>query len=77
MMKLIMFLCFQIHLVHWNAKYSNYNEALRKPDGVAIMAIFLQVSSELSFFSNIFILPFCGKDATLKAVYNIKILHKR
>ncbi|XP_070605311.1 carbonic anhydrase 3-like [Erythrolamprus reginae] len=33
----------EIHLVHWNSFYSNYNDALRKTDGVAIIAILIQV----------------------------------
>ncbi|XP_058033408.1 carbonic anhydrase 3-like isoform X3 [Ahaetulla prasina] len=32
----------EIHLVHWNSFYSNYNDALRKTDGVAIIAILMQ-----------------------------------
>uniref|UniRef100_A0A8C8RLS4 Carbonic anhydrase n=1 Tax=Pelusios castaneus TaxID=367368 RepID=A0A8C8RLS4_9SAUR len=31
----------ELHLVHWNPKYSNYAEALRKYDGVTILGIFL------------------------------------
>uniref|UniRef100_A0A8C5SC42 Carbonic anhydrase n=1 Tax=Laticauda laticaudata TaxID=8630 RepID=A0A8C5SC42_LATLA len=33
----------EIHLVHWNSSYSNYADALRKTDGVAIIAILMQV----------------------------------
>ncbi|XP_044864233.1 carbonic anhydrase 3-like isoform X3 [Mauremys mutica] len=33
----------ELHLVHWYSKYSNYAEALRNYDGVAILGIFLQV----------------------------------
>ncbi|XP_067409928.1 carbonic anhydrase 3-like isoform X2 [Emydura macquarii macquarii] len=41
----------ELHLVHWNPKYSNYAEALRKYDGVTILGIFLQVSRNAhSFF---------------------------
>lgn len=40
------FLWFKLHLVHWNPKYSNFAEALKQPDGVAVVGIFLQVSLE-------------------------------
>nr|XP_056710436.1 carbonic anhydrase 3-like [Euleptes europaea] len=33
----------EIHVVHWYSKYSNYGDAVRKPDGVAILAILIQV----------------------------------
>ncbi|XP_053106595.1 carbonic anhydrase 3-like [Hemicordylus capensis] len=33
----------EIHLVHWYSKYSNFGDALRKTDGVAILAILLQI----------------------------------
>uniref|UniRef100_A0A8D2IP55 Carbonic anhydrase n=1 Tax=Varanus komodoensis TaxID=61221 RepID=A0A8D2IP55_VARKO len=33
----------EIHMVHWYSKYSNYADALRKPDGAAIIAILLQL----------------------------------
>ncbi|XP_073186765.1 carbonic anhydrase 3-like isoform X2 [Lepidochelys kempii] len=33
----------ELHLIHWYSKYSNYAEALRNYDGVAILGIFLQV----------------------------------
>ncbi|NXA16140.1 CAH3 anhydrase, partial [Sapayoa aenigma] len=33
----------EIHLLHWNPKYSNYLDARRRTDGIAVLAIFLQV----------------------------------
>lgn len=48
------FLCFQIHMVHWYSKYSNYADAVRKPDGVAILAILIQVSLKLLFLPHIY-----------------------
>ncbi|KAJ7338965.1 hypothetical protein JRQ81_012867 [Phrynocephalus forsythii] len=33
----------EIHLVHWNSKYSNYNDAVRKRDGVAVVALFMKI----------------------------------
>ena len=34
---------FQLHLVHWNTKYGSVGEALSKPDGLAVIGIFLEV----------------------------------
>ncbi|KAL2308239.1 hypothetical protein Nmel_001248 [Mimus melanotis] len=33
----------ELHLLHWNPKYSNYLDAKRRTDGIAVLAIFLQV----------------------------------
>ncbi|XP_027592323.1 carbonic anhydrase 3-like isoform X1 [Pipra filicauda] len=33
----------ELHMLHWNPKYSNYLDARRRTDGVAVLAIFLQV----------------------------------
>ncbi|XP_027755959.1 carbonic anhydrase 3-like isoform X3 [Empidonax traillii] len=33
----------ELHVLHWNPKYSNYLDARRRTDGVAVLAIFLQV----------------------------------
>ncbi|QDJ95032.1 carbonic anhydrase [Hypsugopox virus] len=36
----------EIHIVHWNSsKYSNFNEAYNSPDGIAIIAIFLELGN--------------------------------
>lgn len=36
--------CFQLHLVHWNAvKYETFGEAATAPDGLAVLGIFLEV----------------------------------
>ncbi|ASK51291.1 Carbonic anhydrase, GAG-binding MV membrane protein [Eptesipox virus] len=36
----------EIHIVHWNSsKYKNFNEAYNSPDGIAIIAIFLQIGN--------------------------------
>lgn len=34
---------FQLHLVHWNTKYPSFGEAASKPDGLAVVGVFLQV----------------------------------
>lgn len=34
----------QLHLVHWNTKYANFGEAASKPDGLAVVGVFLKVS---------------------------------
>ncbi|XP_029447461.1 carbonic anhydrase 3-like [Rhinatrema bivittatum] len=33
----------ELHLVHWNKLYGSYNEAVKHPDGVAILAIFVKI----------------------------------
>lgn len=38
------FLLFQLHLVHWNTKYGAFEEALKYPDGLAVVGVFLKVS---------------------------------
>lgn len=36
--------CFQLHLVHWNAdKYSLFEEAVMEDNGLAVIGIFLKV----------------------------------
>lgn len=41
----ICFIHSQLHLVHWNTKYPSFGEAASKPDGLAVVGVFLQVSS--------------------------------
>lgn len=37
---------FQLHLVHWNAvKYPNYKEAVMGENGLAVIGVFLKVTS--------------------------------
>jgi len=37
----------EIHLVHWNCeKYSSFNDAVDKPDGLAVLGIFFEVGGE-------------------------------
>uniref|UniRef100_A0A672QMW4 Carbonic anhydrase n=1 Tax=Sinocyclocheilus grahami TaxID=75366 RepID=A0A672QMW4_SINGR len=33
----------ELHLVHWNTKYPNFGEATSKPDGLAVVGVFLKV----------------------------------
>ena len=33
----------ELHLVHWNTKYPNFGEAASKPDGLAVVGVFLKV----------------------------------
>lgn len=35
----------ELHFVHWNRKYVTFKEALTKPDGIAVIAVFLEVKS--------------------------------
>lgn len=32
----------EVHLVHYNKKYLNFENACEKPDGLAVLAFFLQ-----------------------------------
>ncbi|XP_049604677.1 carbonic anhydrase 1-like isoform X2 [Syngnathus scovelli] len=36
----------ELHLVHWNTKYGNFDEAASKPDGLAVLGVFLQIGDE-------------------------------
>ncbi|KAM9775024.1 carbonic anhydrase 1-like [Syngnathus typhle] len=36
----------ELHLVHWNTKYGNFGEAASKPDGLAVVGVFLQIGDE-------------------------------
>ncbi|XP_043921923.1 carbonic anhydrase-like [Protopterus annectens] len=37
----------ELHLVHWNTeKYSNFQEAASKPDGLAVIGVFLEIGHE-------------------------------
>lgn len=36
-------LLLKLHLVHWNTKYPNFGEAASKPDGLAVVGVFLKV----------------------------------
>lgn len=43
--RLIFLFDLQIHLVHWNCdKYSSFDEAVDKEDGLAVLGIFFQVT---------------------------------
>ena len=33
----------QMHLVHWNTKYGLFSSAVTKPDGLAVIGVFLEV----------------------------------
>ncbi|XP_061522249.1 carbonic anhydrase 1-like [Phycodurus eques] len=36
----------ELHLVHWNTKYANFGEAASKPNGLAVVGVFLQIGNE-------------------------------
>ncbi|XP_026863117.2 carbonic anhydrase 2 [Electrophorus electricus] len=36
----------ELHLVHWNTAYPSFSEAASKPDGLAVVGIFLEVGDE-------------------------------
>lgn len=36
----------EAHAVHYNSKYANFQEAVNKPDGLAVTAFFIQSSGE-------------------------------
>ncbi|KAJ8012035.1 hypothetical protein DPEC_G00064510 [Dallia pectoralis] len=35
----------ELHLVHWNTKYPNFGEAATKPDGLAVVGVFLKIGA--------------------------------
>ncbi|KAL7984204.1 hypothetical protein Chor_002774 [Crotalus horridus] len=35
----------ELHLVHWNTKYGAFEEAVKNPDGLAVVGVFLKVGS--------------------------------
>ncbi|XP_015686335.1 carbonic anhydrase 2-like, partial [Protobothrops mucrosquamatus] len=35
----------ELHLVHWNTKYGAFEEAVKHPDGLAVVGVFLKVGS--------------------------------
>lgn len=44
-------------MVHWNPKHGNFAGALKQPDGVAVVGIFLKVSGKYSVFLILCIFP--------------------
>ncbi|XP_060586826.1 carbonic anhydrase 13-like isoform X2 [Ruditapes philippinarum] len=43
----------ELHLVHWNStKYSNFNEAVNQPDGLAVLGIMIQSGAENTGFKD-------------------------
>ncbi|TRZ02623.1 hypothetical protein DNTS_018262, partial [Danionella cerebrum] len=36
----------ELHLVHWNTKYPSFGDATSKPDGLAVVGVFLEVGKE-------------------------------
>lgn len=36
----------ELHLVHWNTKYASFSEAASKPDGLAVVGVFLKIGGE-------------------------------
>ncbi|KAF6720264.1 Carbonic anhydrase [Oryzias melastigma] len=35
----------ELHLVHWNTKYASFGEAADKPDGLAVVGVFLKIGA--------------------------------
>ncbi|XP_070841836.1 carbonic anhydrase 1-like [Chaetodon trifascialis] len=35
----------ELHLVHWNTKYTSFGEAANQPDGLAVVGVFLQIGA--------------------------------
>ncbi|KPP59648.1 carbonic anhydrase-like, partial [Scleropages formosus] len=35
----------ELHLVHWNTKYPSFSDAATKPDGLAVLGVFLKVGA--------------------------------
>lgn len=40
----------ELHLVHWNSKYNSYATALKHPDGIAVIGVFLKIGREKGEF---------------------------
>ncbi|XP_013368257.1 PREDICTED: carbonic anhydrase 3 isoform X2 [Chinchilla lanigera] len=40
----------ELHLVHWNPKYNTFGEALKQPDGIAVVGVFLKIGREKGEF---------------------------
>ncbi|OWK04329.1 CA3 [Cervus elaphus hippelaphus] len=40
----------ELHLVHWNSKYNSFASALKHPDGVAVVGVFLKIGREKGEF---------------------------
>nr|AEY83562.1 carbonic anhydrase 2 [Gymnocypris przewalskii]AEY83563.1 carbonic anhydrase 2 [Gymnocypris przewalskii ganzihonensis] len=36
----------ELHLVHWNTAYPSFGEAASKPDGLAVVGVFLEIGAE-------------------------------
>ncbi|KAG7272295.1 hypothetical protein CRUP_014180 [Coryphaenoides rupestris] len=36
----------ELHLVHWNTKYPSFGDAANKPDGLAVVGVFLKIGGE-------------------------------
>ncbi|XP_026217880.1 carbonic anhydrase 1-like [Anabas testudineus] len=36
----------ELHLVHWNTKYASFGDAVKQPDGLAVVGVFLKIGSE-------------------------------
>ncbi|KAK7118626.1 hypothetical protein R3I94_022199 [Phoxinus phoxinus] len=36
----------ELHLVHWNTKYPSFGDAADKPDGLAVVGVFLQIGED-------------------------------
>ncbi|XP_051538368.1 carbonic anhydrase 2 [Myxocyprinus asiaticus] len=43
----------ELHLVHWNTKYPSFGEAVDKPDGLAVVGVFLEVGAENHQLQNV------------------------
>ena len=58
----------ELHLVHWNTKYNNVEEAVDKTDGLAVVAFLYQVSCHRIFksFGKFFVFRYRSKRVTMK-----------
>ncbi|XP_053322354.1 carbonic anhydrase 2-like [Spea bombifrons] len=57
----------ELHLVHWNTKYSSFGEAVTKCDGLAVVGVFLQVGDAKPALQKVVdalaLIPYKGKSA--------------
>ncbi|XP_029418545.1 carbonic anhydrase 6 [Nannospalax galili] len=64
----------EIHFVHYNAKYANYDEAKDKSDGLAVLAAFVEIQDYAentyysSFISELANIQYPGQTTTLNGI---------
>ncbi|XP_070536616.1 carbonic anhydrase-related protein-like isoform X2 [Ptychodera flava] len=65
----------ELHLIHWNSsRYSSLEEAMGKPDGIAVVALFIQVGREHEglriFTEHLEAVQYKGRSVTVTTPFN-------